>query len=373
MDTLQAAVPASVRGDPDAAPGGSSARSSAGRGWTWAPGANAGLPVTSASRSSRSRRRSDPALVALFFQYGRYLLIASSRPGAQPANLQGIWNDSLKPPWDRKYTVNINTEMNYWLAEMCNLAECHEPLFGADRGPGGERARSWRGSTTARGGWVLHHNTDLWRGAAPINASNHGIWPTGGAWLCQHLWWHYVFTGDEGFLARAGLSGDEGRGASSSSTSWSRTRARRRSGSSAAPSQLAGAGRAGDGADDGPPDHPRTASRNTDRGGGGARGRRGVPRGTGGDREAHRAEPGSASTASCRSGSKTRTTRRTSTGTSRTSGGCIRATRSRAWTPRSLFEACKVIAAHPRRRRARAGRWAGRSTSGRGCRTATTP
>jgi alpha-L-fucosidase 2 len=142
---------------------------------------------------------SDPQLAALLFHYGRYLLIASSRPGAQPANLQGVWNDQPAPPWDSKYTTNINAEMNYWPAEVCNLGECCEPLFSAMK----ELAQS--GADTAREhygarGWVLHHNFDLWRGTAPINASNHGIWPTGGAWLCQHLWWHYLYTGDEAFL-----------------------------------------------------------------------------------------------------------------------------------------------------------------------------
>jgi alpha-L-fucosidase 2 len=141
----------------------------------------------------------DPALVALLFQYGRYLMIGSSRPGGQPANLQGIWNDSNKPAWDSKYTDNINTEMNYWPVEETNLAECHLPLFDALK----DLAQS--GAITARehynaGGWVLHHNFDLWRGTAPINASNHGIWQTGGAWLSTHLWEHYLFTGDREFL-----------------------------------------------------------------------------------------------------------------------------------------------------------------------------
>lgn len=142
---------------------------------------------------------SDPALAALFFQYGRYLLIASSRPGSQPANLQGIWNDRNDPPWGSKWTTNINTEMNYWPAEVCNLAECHEPLFGliADVAEsGGSTAKE---HYNARG-WVFHHNADLWRGTAPINRSNHGIWLTGGAWLCQHLWMHYEFGGNKAFL-----------------------------------------------------------------------------------------------------------------------------------------------------------------------------
>jgi alpha-L-fucosidase 2 len=146
-----------------------------------------------------SKETPDPALAALLFQYGRYLLIASSRPGSQPANLQGIWNNELSPPWESKYTVNINAQMNYWPAEVTNLSECTEPLFDAIA----DLAQS--GAITAREqydapGWVVHHNYDLWRGTAPINASNHGIWPAGGAWLSQHLWWHYLYTGNEEFL-----------------------------------------------------------------------------------------------------------------------------------------------------------------------------
>lgn len=141
----------------------------------------------------------DPHLAALLFQYGRYLLIGSSREGGQPANLQGLWNDNLKPSWDSKYTTNINAEMNYWPAEVTNLAECHLPLFDTLK----EIAQA--GAVTAREhynapGWVLHHNFDLWRGTAPINHANHGIWPTGGAWLALHLWEHYQFGGDETFL-----------------------------------------------------------------------------------------------------------------------------------------------------------------------------
>ncbi len=141
----------------------------------------------------------DPSFVALYAQYGRYLLIASSRPGTRPANLQGIWNDLLTPPWGSKYTTNINAEMNYWPAESLNLSPLHQPLFTMI----GELART--GAETAREyynapGWVLHHNTDLWRGTAPINAANHGIWVTGGAWLAHHLWERYRYTGDKEFL-----------------------------------------------------------------------------------------------------------------------------------------------------------------------------
>jgi len=142
---------------------------------------------------------SDPQLIATLFQFGRYLMIGTSRPGGQPANLQGLWNESNNPAWDSKYTDNINTEMNYWPVEETNLSECQLPLFDALK----ELAIS--GAVTAKehynaGGWVLHHNFDLWRGTAPINASNHGIWQTGGAWLSTHLWEHYVFTGDKQFL-----------------------------------------------------------------------------------------------------------------------------------------------------------------------------
>jgi alpha-L-fucosidase 2 len=148
----------------------------------------------------RAGLAADPALPALFFDYGRYLLIASSRPGGQPANLQGIWNELLDPPWESKWTTNINLEMNYWPAEVTNLAECHEPLFDLIDDlvvSGGRTAREQYGA----GGWVLHHNTDLWRGTAPINNID-GVWPTGGAWLCAHLWDHFLFSGDRDFLAR---------------------------------------------------------------------------------------------------------------------------------------------------------------------------
>jgi alpha-L-fucosidase 2 len=145
------------------------------------------------------REGNDPDLAALLFQYGRYLLIACSRPGAQPANLQGLWNDRMDPPWESKYTTNINFEMNYWPAELCNLSECHEPMFDLiqDCSLTGRKAAKMHYDSR---GWVVHHNTDIWRGAAPINASNHGIWVTGGAWMCQHLWWRYVYTLDKAFL-----------------------------------------------------------------------------------------------------------------------------------------------------------------------------
>ena len=142
----------------------------------------------------------DPSLAALYFQFGRYLLIASSRAGGQPANLQGIWNELLDPPWESKWTTNINLEMNYWPAEVTNLGECTAPLFDLidDLVVSGRRTARVHYGTE---GWVLHHNTDLWRGTAPINGVD-GVWPTGGAWLCQHLWEHYLFTGDREFLRR---------------------------------------------------------------------------------------------------------------------------------------------------------------------------
>jgi len=142
----------------------------------------------------------DPALGALVFQFGRYLLISSSRPGTQPANLQGIWNKDMNPMWDSKYTTNINTEMNYWPAEVGNLSECAEPLFRMIReltDQGSQVARENYGA----GGWVFHQNTDLWRVAAPMDGPSWGTFTTGGAWLATHLWEHYLFTGDKTFLA----------------------------------------------------------------------------------------------------------------------------------------------------------------------------
>ncbi|HSU53732.1 MAG TPA: glycoside hydrolase family 95 protein, partial [Candidatus Dormibacteraeota bacterium] len=161
--------------------------------------AAADLPTDERLRALGKTGASDPGLAALYFQFGRYLLISSSRPGSQPANLQGIWNDSMKPPWDSKWTVNINTEMNYWPAEVCNLSECHEPLFDLIQDCSVTGRKTAEAHYGARG-WVLHHNTDIWRGTAPINASNHGIWVTGGAWLCHHLWEHFLYTGDMEFL-----------------------------------------------------------------------------------------------------------------------------------------------------------------------------
>jgi len=160
-----------------------------------------GEALTTDQRLEKFAKSNDPSFVALYLQYGRYLLISSSRPGTRPANLQGIWNDLLNPPWGSKYTTNINLEMNYWPAEALNLSPMHEPLFQM------LKELSQTGKQTAKDhynapGWVLHHNTDLWRGTAPINAANHGIWVTGGAWLCRHLWAHYLFTQDKNFLQK---------------------------------------------------------------------------------------------------------------------------------------------------------------------------
>ena len=141
----------------------------------------------------------DSNLEALCFQFGRYLLASSSRPGGQPANLQGIWDESVSPSWGSKYTININTEMNYWPAEVCNLSECHQPLFDMLKDisvTGAKTAKTYY----ACNGWVCHHNIDLWRGTAPVDAAKFGMWPVGSAWLCQHLWEHYAFTGDRAFL-----------------------------------------------------------------------------------------------------------------------------------------------------------------------------
>ena len=143
---------------------------------------------------------SDLDMVALMMQYGRYLLISSSQPGGQPANLQGVWNDKMNAPWDSKYTININAEMNYWPALVGNIAETQQPLFsmiGDLSKTGAKTASEMYGCN----GWVAHHNTDLWRIAGPVDGTSWGMFPTGGAWLTTHLWQHYLFTGDKKFLA----------------------------------------------------------------------------------------------------------------------------------------------------------------------------
>src|SRR5688572_21478542 len=144
----------------------------------------------------------DPGLDALYFQFGRYLLIASSRPGDLPANLQGVWNDSMSPPWDADYHLNINLQMNYWPAEVTNIAELHAPLFDfleSLREPGRKTARAHYGAR----GFVAHHITDIWGFTSPGDLPRSGLWPTGAAWLAQHLWEHYLFAPDRAFLTRA--------------------------------------------------------------------------------------------------------------------------------------------------------------------------
>jgi len=145
------------------------------------------------------RKGNDPQLAALYFQYGRYLLISASRPGGQPANLQGIWNKEILPPWGSKYTININTEMNYWPAEETNLAEMHAPLIAMVKDisvTGQQTARVMYGAR----GWVTHHNTDLWRIDGPVDGISSGLWPMGGVWLSRHLWDRYLYNGDIAYL-----------------------------------------------------------------------------------------------------------------------------------------------------------------------------
>lgn len=145
--------------------------------------------------------RHDPALVALYFQFGRYLLIASSQPGTQPANLQGIWNPHSKPPWDSKYTLNINAQMNYWPSEVTQLTELNEPFIDLIRElalTGRDTARTMYGVA----GWAAHHNTDIWRTSGAVDGA-WGPWPTSSAWLVQHLWQKYLYTGDRDFLREA--------------------------------------------------------------------------------------------------------------------------------------------------------------------------
>ena len=160
-------------------------------------GANAALPTD--KRKEAFQDSDDMGMVALIFNYGRYLLISSSQPGGQPANLQGIWNDEVMAPWDSKYTININAQMNYWPAEVCGLSESLVPFFGMIKD------LSETGAVTAKqmygcGGWMAHHNTDLWRIAGPVDGAFWGMYPNGGAWLATHLWTHYLYTGDKDFL-----------------------------------------------------------------------------------------------------------------------------------------------------------------------------
>ncbi len=163
------------------------------------------LPTTPNSFLSTTERKvkvqteSDPSLAALVYNFGRYVLISSSRLGSQPANLQGIWNDDMNPAWDSKYTTNINTEMNYWPADSGNLSELSEPLFQMIRELTDQGSKVAKEHYGARG-WVFHQNTDLWRVAAPMDGPNWGTFTVGGAWLCTHLWERYEFTKDKTFL-----------------------------------------------------------------------------------------------------------------------------------------------------------------------------
>ncbi|MFC6073816.1 glycosyl hydrolase family 95 catalytic domain-containing protein [Microbispora bryophytorum] len=150
-------------------------------------------------RIAQHANTNDPQFSVLLFQFGRYLLISSSRPGTQPANLQGIWNDSLSPSWDSKYTLNANLPMNYWPADTTNLAECYEPVFRMINDLTVTGARTARVQYNA-GGWVTHHNTDAWRGSSVVDGALWGMWQTGGAWLSTMIWDHYLFTGDVEFL-----------------------------------------------------------------------------------------------------------------------------------------------------------------------------
>lgn len=162
-------------------------------------GTSAAVNLPTDERVKQFSQGNDPQLAALYFQFGRYLLISGSQPGGQPMTLQGLWNEQMQPPWDSKYTININTEMNYWPAEPTNLPETVTPLIQMVT----ELAQA--GSATARrmynvGGWVAHHNTDIWRMTAPIDGASWGMWPSGGAWLCQHLWQRYLYSGDQQYL-----------------------------------------------------------------------------------------------------------------------------------------------------------------------------
>ena len=158
-------------------------------------GTSASVDLPTDQRVAAFRDGQDPQLAALYYQFGRYLLISSSRTPGQPANLQGLWNDQMLPPWQSKYTLNINCQMNYWPAGPANLAECWQPLFAMIEELAESGARTAQKMWGAKG-WVAHHNTDLWRGSAPVDFAYYGVWPTGGAWLSLLFWEHYEYTGD---------------------------------------------------------------------------------------------------------------------------------------------------------------------------------
>ncbi len=156
---------------------------------------------TNVRMDALKKGEADPDLLAKFFQFGRYITVSSSREGSEPANLQGRWNQDLLPNWGSKYTINVNTEMNYWPAEVTNLSECTEPLFHLIEDLAENGAKTARIYYDADG-WVAHHNTDIWRGTAPVDAARYGMWPMGGVWLCQHIWEHYLYTEDIDFLRK---------------------------------------------------------------------------------------------------------------------------------------------------------------------------
>ena len=163
-------------------------------------GSTAAADLPTDERLKNFNSTNDPQLVTIYYQYGRYLLISSSQPGGQAANLQGIWNDKIRPPWDSKYTININAEMNYWPAEKTNLAELHEPFLQMVKDisvTGQQTARDMYGAR----GWVAHHNTDIWRTTGAVDGATWGVWSAAGGWTSQHLWEHYLYSGDKTFLA----------------------------------------------------------------------------------------------------------------------------------------------------------------------------
>ncbi len=163
-------------------------------------GATDGANVPTDVRLKNFHSTNDPALVTLYYQFGRYLLISSSQPGGQPATLQGIWNNQLYPPWDSKYTININAEMNYWPAEKTNLSELHEPFLRMVEEMAASGRQTAHDMYGARG-WMAHHNTDIWRATGAVDGAFWGTWNNGGGWTSQHLWEHYLYTGDKKYLA----------------------------------------------------------------------------------------------------------------------------------------------------------------------------
>ncbi|HEY2347495.1 MAG TPA: glycoside hydrolase family 95 protein, partial [Puia sp.] len=163
-------------------------------------GSNDAVNLPTDLRLKNFNSTNDPQLVTLYYQFGRYLLISSSQPGGQPCTLQGIWNNKLYPPWDSKYTININAEMNYWPAEKTNLSEMHEPFLKMVQEMAGQGQQTAHEMYDARG-WMAHHNTDIWRATGAVDGAFWGIWNNGGGWTSQHLWEHYLYSGDKRYLA----------------------------------------------------------------------------------------------------------------------------------------------------------------------------